>query len=133
MEQIYETFLTRVSDGRGMTRDEVHEIAQGRVWVGTKAQEIGLVDVMGGLNDAIAAAAEKANLDSYRTSEYPRVKEPFQQLLEDLTGAEEAKASIQEHFIKRELGDLYPFIKELSEVKAMKGPQARMPFVIPSY
>lgn len=131
VDNIYETFLKRVSEGRDMTRDEVHEVAQGRVWLGSKGKEIGLVDVMGGLNDAIAAAAEKANLEKYRTSEYPRVKEPFQQMLEQFTGAEEA--NFQEHFIKRELGELYPYLKELSEVKSMEGPQARMPFVIPSF
>ena len=112
VDDIYETFLKRVSEGRGMSRDEVHEIAQGRVWLGSKGKEIGLVDVMGGLNDAIAAAAEKANLgDTYRTSEYPRVKEPLQQMIEKFTGAEEA--NFEEHFIKKELGELYPYIKEL--------------------
>jgi len=131
VDDIYETFLKRVADGRGMSRDAVHEVAQGRVWLGTKGQEIGLVDVMGDLNDAITAAAEKANLEKYRTSEYPRVKEPFQQMIDQFTGAEEA--NFEEHFIKKELGDLYPYIKELSEVKKMKGPQARLPFVFPSF
>ena len=131
VDDIYETFLKRVADGREMSRDAVHEIAQGRVWLGTKGQEIGLVDVMGDLNDAIVAAAEKANLDNYRTSEYPRVKEPLQQMIDQFTGAEEA--NFQEHFIKKELGELYPYIKELSEVKRMKGPQARMPFVLPKF
>ncbi len=132
VEDIYETFLKRVAEGRGMSRDAVHEIAQGRVWLGSKGKEIGLVDVMGGLDDAIAAVAEKANLgEKYRTSEYPRVKEPFQQMIDRFTGVEEA--NFEEHFIKKELGELYPYIKELSEVKRMKGPQARLPFVLPSY
>ena len=111
-----------------MTRDAVHEVAQGRVWLGSKGKEIGLVDEMGDLNDAIIAAAEKANLDNYRTSEYPRVKEPIQQFIEQITGEEEA--SFTDHFVKEEFGELYPYLKELSEVKKMEGVQARLPFVI---
>jgi protease-4 len=58
MEQVYEQFLARVSAGRGMERDAVHEVAQGRVWTGVAAKEQGLVDEIGGLDDALAAAAE---------------------------------------------------------------------------
>lgn len=129
VEDIYETFLKRVSEGRNMSRDAVHEIAQGRVWLGSKGKEIGLVDVMGDLNDAITAAAESAGLDdNYRTSEYPRTKDPMQQLVDKFSGAEEA--NFENYFIKKEFGALYPYLKELNEIKKMKGPQARLPFVL---
>ena len=122
----YELFLKRVYEGRGMTREEAHEIAQGRVWTGTKAKEIGLIDELGGLDDAIAAAAELAEIESYRVSEYPKIKEPIQQLIEKYIQPKEAKAAI----IKAELGALYPYYKETQEILNTKGPQARMPFVI---
>ena len=122
----YELFLKRVYEGRGMTRAEAHEIAQGRVWTGTKAKEIGLVDELGGLDDAIEAAAELAEIESYRVSEYPKIKEPIQQLIEKYIQPKEAKAAI----LKAELGELYPYYKETQEILNTKGPQARMPFVI---
>ncbi len=123
----YEVFLKRVADGRGMTRDAVNEVAQGRVWTGEKAKELGLVDELGGLDAAIEKAAALAEIESYRLSEYPKIKDPVQQLIEKyLQPKEAAKASI----IKEELGEMYPYYKELREVSKTKGPQARMPFMI---
>ncbi len=73
VDWIYGEFVTKVAEGRKLTRAQVEEIAQGRVWSGTEALRIGLVDELGGLDAAIAFAAEKANLsDSYRLVEYPR-------------------------------------------------------------
>lgn len=126
--EIYETFLKRVADGRGMTRDEVHAIAQGRVWTGVKGKEIGLVDVLGGLDTAIDIAAEKAGLESYRLAEYPKIKEPLQQFLDDLQGKD--KASIQKAMIKSELGEAYQYYEMAQELKNMKGVQAKMPFEV---
>ena len=67
-----------------MTRDQVHEIAQGRVWTGQKAVEIGLVDQLGDLDDALAIASRLANLSDYRMDEYPKMKEPLQQFIEEM-------------------------------------------------
>ncbi len=124
-DEIYETFLARVSDGRTMSRDEVHAVAQGRVWTGIKAKEIGLIDELGDLDRAIAAAADLAGLDKYRTKEYPAVKDPIQQIVEQFTGKENTKI-----LIESELNDLIPYYKYLKEIKKMEGVQARLPFVM---
>ena len=130
IEEIYETFLTRVADGRKMSRDEVHKIAQGRVWTGEKALEIGLVDKFGGVDAAVASAAKLAGLEKYRTGSYPVIKEPIQELLEDLSGTTERSTQV---FARKELGELYPFYEQLVMLKNMKGVQARLPFVVKHY
>lgn len=85
-DRTYEQFLNKVAMNRSMTRDEVHAIAQGRVWTGQQAVENGLADGVGTLEDAIAIAADKAKLEQYRLTVYPKVKDPFIQLIEELTG-----------------------------------------------
>ena len=126
VEDGYELFLKRVAEGRNMTRDEVHEIAQGRVWTGAKAKELGLVDEIGGLETAIAAVQELTGLETYRITEYPRTKDPIQQLIDKYLSPKQAKASI----IKEELGELYPYYSHLKGVMEMHGPQARMPYIL---
>lgn len=74
IDGFYEQFLSRVAEGRGMTREEVHEIAQGRIWTGRKAKEIGLVDELGELDLAIQIGAEKAGLEDYKLTTYPKFK-----------------------------------------------------------
>jgi protease-4 len=76
----YETFLNRVAEARGMTRDEVHEHAQGRVFTGADAHEVGLVDILGDLDDAIAVAAGKAGIEDYRVETYPKKEDIFASL-----------------------------------------------------
>lgn len=131
-EEFYEIFLKRVSDGRGITRDEAHAVAQGRVWPGMKAKEIGLVDAMGGLDEALAVAADKAGLEKYRVSEYPVTKEPLQQIMDELIG-EKAIQFHGQHLLQEQLGDLFPYYKQLKEFKEMKGVQARIPYVLTVY
>jgi len=75
-KRIYNTFLGRVAEGRGMSFDEVEKVAKGRVWTGKKAQDLNLVDVIGGLETAIAIAAEKAELQDYKLREFPDIKTP---------------------------------------------------------
>lgn len=79
--QGYERFLEVVSESREMTRDEVHTLAQGRVWPGTLALEVGLVDELGTLDDALEALAEEAGIDSYEIERYPEAKDPIEELL----------------------------------------------------
>ena len=123
-EDVYQTFLERVAAGRKMSVEDVHKIAQGRVWIGTKAKELGLVDEMGGLDDALAEAASLAGLEKYRTTEYPRIKDPIQQLIEDyLNGNNDPSVAIQ-----KELGEFYPYYNYLKEIKENKGIQAILPF-----
>jgi len=81
---IYQEFIARVAEGRKLSPERVEQIAQGRVWSGTDALEIGLIDELGGLDDAIRHAAERANLgDNYTVREYPRVK-PFAETLAEV-------------------------------------------------
>ncbi|REL33732.1 signal peptide peptidase SppA [Rhodohalobacter sp. SW132] len=80
IENGYESFLNRMAESRGMTRDEVHEVGQGRVWTGVAAQEIGLVDVVGGIDRAIAIAAEKAEIDEWTIDSYPKSRDLFETL-----------------------------------------------------
>ncbi|MCC8173754.1 MAG: signal peptide peptidase SppA [Odoribacter sp.] len=123
IEKGYETFLSRVAEGRGMTRDEVHEVAQGRVWTGKDALEIGLVDVLGGLEDAIKIAAEKANLDNYKISELPIEKSPFEELFGGFS------TQIKNNHLKKELGIFYNHYREIKEVLDMpQGMMARVPY-----
>lgn len=128
----YELFLGRVAAGRDMTRDEVHEIAQGRVWTGAKAKELGLVDELGGLDEAIAEAQKLAGLENYRITEYPRVKDPLQQFLEKWLDMPSATTSVaaKQAILQAEMGELYPYYNHLKEISEMKGLQARMPFLI---
>lgn len=133
IDEFYDHFLLRVSEGRGKPVPQVHEIAQGRVWTGEKALEIGLVDKLGDLNDAIALAAEKAGITDYRLKEYPEVKEPIQQFIENLTGKNDkdplANQSVNT-LLQNELGEMYPHVKALREMMQTKGVQARIPYLI---
>lgn len=128
VDELYETFLGHVAAGRNLSRDAVNEIAQGRVWTGQKALKIGLVDRIANLDEAITAAAGLAELKDYRISEYPRIKEPLQQLLDDLTGATETRSN---RLMQAQLGDMYPYYRYAKELQASKGMQARLPFFIP--
>lgn len=80
-DRFYDTFITKVAKSRGMTKQQVDEVGQGRVWLGTDAKEHQLVDVLGGLGDALTIAAKKANLDAYETESYPKQKGLFQLLM----------------------------------------------------
>lgn len=120
---VYDTFISHVSEGREMEKAEVDSIGQGRVWSGADAKEIGLVDVMGGLADAIEIAKEKAELENYRIKEYPE-KDKMSKILEDL--ATETKADI----IESELGEAHIYYKRVKELSKIQGIQARMPYFI---
>jgi protease-4 len=87
VERFYDVFLTRVSDGRGKTKEEVDAIGQGRVWTGNQALKLGLVDELGGIDVAIKAAAELAELEDYATDEYPVQKDFLTTLLKESAGS----------------------------------------------
>ena len=126
IEHTYDTFLQRVAAGRNMTVAEVDSIAQGRVWSGVDAKDLGLVDEIGNLDDAIAAAAEMVDLESYGVRKYPKYKSDFERLMEDFGGA---KAKIGENIIKEELGnEAFQVLKEFKQLSQQKGIQARMSF-----
>ncbi len=124
VDRFYTTFITHVADGRKMTTADVDSIGQGRVWSGTDALRIGLVDELGSLKFAINKAKEMAELEDYRITELPKQKDPWVQLMEDLMG------QTRQTMMKNELGEFYNYYKYMKSVKNMKGVQARMPYFI---
>lgn len=126
VEHIYNTFVTHVAEGRKMTFAQVDAIAQGRVWSGTQAMKIGLVDKIGGLNDAIAEAARIAKIKSYSTQNYPEYEKSFNDLFSNLPFAKSKEA-----FIKEEIGEEnYVLIEQIKRFQRQKGVQAMMPYGI---
>jgi len=122
VEEVYSTFIQHVADGRGMTTEQVDNIGQGRVWTGENALEIGLVDKIGGLEDAIAIAVEKAGLDRYRIVSLPKQKEPFEKIMEGLG------AGVKINLFDTNNDDFSRAYKYYQSLSNMKGVQARMPF-----
>ena len=121
--KIYTDFTELVARTRNLDIAYVDGIAKGRVWAGVDALEIGLIDEFGGIEDAIAYAAEKAELgDDYRITTYPKRKEFIEQLMEELTG------NASQTIVKRELGEYYTYYQKMQTLKNMKGVQARLPF-----
>ena len=125
VDKTYDSFLTRVSDGRGLSKAQVDSIGQGRVWSGADALQLGLVDQLGNLKDAIAVAAKLAGTDSYKLVYYPEKKEWFETLFNKDKEEKEISAAI-----RSELGDLYPTYNALQQIIKSKGVQARMPLEI---
>lgn len=126
-DNLYQKFLKRVADGRGKTVDEIHEVAQGRVWTGLRALENGLVDQLGDLDDAIKLASDKAELENdYKVISYPTIKrEPWEQLLYDLSKSNTAKLRTPQ--IEDMVADK---VKEMKPLLRYKEPLARLPFVV---
>jgi len=120
-EAYYELFLSKVADGRDMTRDEVHAVAQGRIWSGRKAVELELVDKLGTMEDAIESAATLAGIEEYKVKEYPVFQNPLQKLISDLMDPNNQDASI---LSKTQL----PQMLRVWEVIQSGEPQARLPF-----
>lgn len=124
VNQGYETFLNRVMAGRGISRDSLDAIAQGRVWTGEDALKIGLVDVLGGMDDAVKIAAAKAGLEHYSIVEYPVEKNPVEELLNSLTG------SIKMRMMKEEMGAFYETWAKIKNITEQQGLIARIPYDI---
>ncbi len=128
IDDIYQKFLVKVAEGRNMTTGQVHEIAQGRIWSGIDALEIGLIDEIGGLERAIDLAKEMSELEEYRIQELPVQKDPIEQLLRDLMGKTRVDT-----YMKQELGEYYTYYEYLQSVNSGNAIQARMPFAIRVY
>ena len=125
VDKIYGTFLSHVSEGRGLTVAEVDSIGQGRVWTGKDALEIGLVDEIGGLNSAIAHAAKMANLEEgdYRLKDFPeRNIEPFEQILESFSNAS------VDQIIAWKFGEEYSYYNYVKQIANRDVIQASMPY-----
>jgi protease-4 len=128
VEITYNTFIARVANGRKMSLSQVDAISQGRVWTGAEAKKIGLVDKIGGMDDALAYAATLVKIKDYRTQNYPEYNKDFKDLLGNL-GVPFMQS--KENLIKNELGEEnYKVIEKLRKVQSRKGIQAVMPFEI---
>jgi protease-4 len=124
VEDIYNTFVTRVASGRKMTVAQVDAIAQGRVWSGSEALNNGLVDEIGGLDDAVKAAAKFAKIDDYRTQDYPEYEKDFSDLFANFPFV-----NSRESFIRQEIGEEnYRIIEQIRRLNQQSGIQALLPF-----
>ena len=120
----YDRFINVVAEGRNMPAEQVREIAGGRVYTGEVAKDLGLVDLLGGYEDAIQMAAEKAGIveEGYKVRFYPKPKTFLEQFLETYGGDVKAK------MVKAELGEFYPYYEKIKQVESLRGIQARLPF-----
>ena len=124
IEEGYDTFVSHVAEGRGMTKEAVDEIGQGRVWTGELAKGIGLVDEFGGLKDAIELAAEIEGLEDYRTVSLPTLPNPLEELF-NMGGN-----SVRTRILKNELGEKYRYYEYFKKATGMNGIYARLPYDI---
>ena len=123
----YALFRKRVADGRKLPIEQVEQIAQGRVWLGTDAKSIKLVDGLGNLNDAIAKAAQLAKISDYGTQEYPASADWMDQLLDRVSGT---SGSYLDEQLRLTLGDLYKPFMTIRNMKEKEPVQATLPFML---
>lgn len=125
VEKVYDTFISHVAEGRGMTKEQVDAIGQGRVWIGTDAKELGLVDVLGGLNDAIRIAKDLAGIEGKAPIlEYPKEKDPIEELFKGFS------STIKTRILKEELGHNYIYYNKAKKVLSYQGIQALLPYEV---
>lgn len=124
IEKVYNDFVSKVASGRKMRVESVDSIGQGRVWSGNSAKNIGLIDEMGGLENAIKGAAELAGIDKYSIRELPIQEDPYTKLLTTLTDG------VKKGILKSEFGESARFYSELQELSNLSGIQARLPYFI---
>lgn len=124
IDTIYSEFKATVVKGRKISSIDVDSIAQGRVWTGNQGLKLGLVDTLGGFEEAIVMAAHLANSSKYRIVEYPEQKNQWYQFLQMFFDDKNTSA------LRQQLGIYYPMYEELKELSQMNGVQARMPSVL---
>lgn len=124
VEKIYDDFITKVGEGRGMSKEQVDSIGQGRVWTGLDAKKIGLVDEIGGIDKAVAIAKDLAKLTDYKTVDYPKLKDPFEQFIISLSEGAEAK------LLKTYMGENYKYYQKVQTIGTQSGYMTRMPYEI---
>jgi protease-4 len=124
IEKVYSDFVAKVASGRKLASESVDSIGQGRVWSGISAQKIGLVDEIGGLNDAIKGAASLAGIDKYSIRELPVIEDPYTRLISQLGG------EIRSVILKKELGESIRYYNIFQEIQSLSGIQARLPYFI---
>ncbi|RZL46973.1 MAG: signal peptide peptidase SppA [Pedobacter sp.] len=124
VNHVYDSFITRVADGRKKTKAQVDSIGGGHVWIGTDAVKIGLADRLGSFNDAINAAAKKAKVKAFKVVEYPEKIDPLKAFLAN------AKDNVSLYYTKKELGENYLIYKQMQKAIVNSGIQARMGYNI---
>ena len=124
VDSIYSNFKAVVVKGRKLSPELVDTIAQGRVWTGSQALAFGLVDTLGGLEDAIAMAAGLAKLDKYRLVEYPEIDKDMFEVVRLFSDEKERSA------MRQKLGPFYSLYEQVQVLATMKGVQARMPVLV---
>jgi len=129
LKSVYQTFKTHVGEGRSMNQVQVEALAKGRIWSGLAAKQNGLVDELGGLHEAIIAAAEMAQISNYHLLKLPKEATPFDRFLE--SAGDEAQSWLFNSLLGKLTGNYLPFAthyKELLHLQEQQGVQARMPF-----
>lgn len=125
VDDSYEQFITQAAQDRNIPLEEMKKIAEGRVWSGIDAKKANLVDVLGGMEDAIDIAVKSAGIEEdYRIRYYPEQKTWIEKLLSSL------ESDIEVRTLKQQLGEFYPYVHHLKELQQMQGVQARLPFEI---
>ena len=127
VDRVYATFVDHVSKGRGLTPAQVDSIGQGRVWSGAQAVAIGLVDRIGNLDDAIAAAATKAAVTDYSVVELPEKEDPFAGLFSM------SKEKIKSLILREEIGAYERYLVDIKKLLMHTGLQARIPYTMEIY
>lgn len=123
VDERYEVFVGKAAEGRQTNIEEIKKNASGRVWSGLEAKDRNLVDVLGGLDDAIELAVKAAGVeDDYRVTYLPRQKSFIEQLMSDLGG------DVQSRIMKFQLGEYFPYIMQIKQLQEYEGIQARLPF-----
>jgi len=124
VNRVYQTFMKRVSDGRKITVAQVDTIGQGRVWTGKQAVEIGLVDRIGGIDDAIKAAAKKAKIGQYAVKQYPAKEDAISTFLNS------SKEKVQIWMAQQQMGEFYNYFDVIKKVSGQSGIMAKLPYSI---
>lgn len=127
VDEIYDQFLGRVAEGRKLTKEQVNVIARGRVWTGSDAKKIGLIDELGGLNDAVAFAAKEAKIKEPKVEYYPHNKKNELFDFIDLLNEEDESISVKNTTIPSELLAYY---NQLKKIESMTGIQMKLPYEI---
>lgn len=122
VERGYALFIKRCAEGRGMSEEDIQKIAEGRVWTGSMAKELGLVDELGGINEAIKAASKKAQLENFTILSYPKKQDPFSQLLQS------GKDNYINSKLKEKAGYYYNYLDIVNRLQHINPMQAHMGF-----
>jgi protease-4 len=124
VNHVYDSFITRVAEGRKKSKSYIDSIGGGHVWIGTDAVKIGLADRIGNFNDAIVAAGKKAKLTDYKVVEYPQQVSPLKSLLDDATD------NVRIYYAKQEFGENFLYYEQIKKTLVNSGIQMRMPYEV---